>query len=88
MQAVYLQGDPLNLSYKHTETFTDETPEDELKYSCTLNDGSPLPSWITYTQTADEFQFTGTPGSEHANASYTVALFAEDLGENVVSFDF
>ena len=54
------------LAYSFTfdaQTFTDADEGDELTYSATLEDGTELPSWLSFE--ADTRTFSGTPGDAH-----------------------
>ncbi len=57
-------------------TFTDSDAGDQLTYTATLSDGSPLPAWLTFdpvTQT-----FSGTPGNDDIG-NISIRLTATDL---------
>ncbi len=52
-------GDPFTMNFS-SDTFSDED-EDTLTYSATLQNGSPLPSWLIFT--GDTRSFSGTPAA-------------------------
>ncbi|GLR13424.1 hypothetical protein GCM10007907_22140 [Chitinimonas prasina] len=56
-------NEPLGMGYGGY--FQDRDEGDVLTYSATLADGSPLPVWLSFTQTdASSFYFSGTPAVE------------------------
>lgn len=46
------------------DTFGDDTPGDELRFSASLEDGTALPAWLTFN--ASSRSFSGTPGEDNA----------------------
>gem|GEM_PF-4998226 len=66
------------LAYSFTfdaQTFTDADEGDELTYSATLEDGTELPSWLSFE--ADTRTFSGTPGDAHIG-TVTIAVSVTD----------
>lgn len=57
------------------DAFEDPDNGEVLTYSATLDDDSPLPSWLTFD--ADELFFEGTPTE---NGTWTIKVTAEDQG--------
>ncbi len=58
-----------------TQTFTDQDVGDTLTYSATLNDGNPLPSWLSFNPSTRVF--SGTPTVSDAG-SHSVKVSATD----------
>jgi LPXTG-site transpeptidase (sortase) family protein len=66
-------GDPFSMDFPGN-SFIDED-DDTLTYSATLQDGSPLPSWLLFT--ADMRLFSGTPAASDAG-TYQIMVTASD----------
>ena len=67
------------------DTFEDVDIDDALKYSSTLSNGNPLPSWLTFhSQTRN---FSGTPTNDDIG-TYTIKAIAEDLSGASVADEF
>ncbi len=58
---------------------------DVLTYSATLDDGSPLPEWLTLTSATR--RFSGLP-SDYDTGNYTIRLIATDIAGESVYDDF
>ncbi|MFN6451438.1 MAG: putative Ig domain-containing protein [Nostoc sp. EfeVER01] len=56
-------------------TFSDVDLEDTLTYTATLDNGDPLPSWLTFN--ANELTFSGTPTNDHVG-SLNIKVTATD----------
>ncbi|MDZ7953955.1 putative Ig domain-containing protein [Nostoc sp. DedQUE09] len=56
-------------------TFSDVDLEDTLTYTATLDNGEPLPSWLTFN--ANELTFSGTPTNDHVG-SLNIKVTATD----------
>ena len=67
------------------DSFSDPDPGDVLNYSCTLDDGSSLPGWLTFD--ASTLTLSGTPDTGSAGA-LGVRLIAEDSSGLSVYDDF
>ena len=66
-------------------TFNDQDPGDNLTYSATLSDDSPLPAWLTFTPGTRTF--SGTP-TNRSVGTITVKVTATDNSEESVSDEF
>src|SRR5207253_507887 len=60
-----------------TQAFVDGDPGDQLFYSTALEDGSPLPAWLTFDPSTRTF--SGTPGPDDSG-SVSISLTATDRG--------
>ncbi|WP_228012927.1 putative Ig domain-containing protein [Nostoc edaphicum] len=56
-------------------TFSDVDLEDTLTYTATLDNGDPLPSWLSFN--ANELTFSGTPTNDHVG-SLNIKVTATD----------
>src|SRR5207248_8320885 len=66
-------------------TFTDVDSGDSLTYSATSADGSPLPTWLTFT--ASTRTFSGTPAAANTG-TFSIKTSATDLGSLAASETF
>ena len=69
-------------SYTFPENTFNEPDGDELTYTATLADGSPLPDWLNFDP--DTRTFSGTPGNDDTG-EIDIKVTAEDGDENEVS---
>jgi len=68
----------------HGGYFRDRDEGDALIYSATLVDGSPLPAWLSFTQTdALTFQFSGTPEVESVGMLDIVVTATDKQGASL-----
>ncbi len=67
------------------DTFADADAGDRLSYSATLEDGSDLPTWLTFA--ADTKTFSGTPDNSNVG-SLEIKVTATDNNGATVSDDF
>ncbi|MEM7556944.1 MAG: putative Ig domain-containing protein [Cyanobacteria bacterium P01_A01_bin.84] len=67
------------------DTFFDVDPQDTLTYSATLDDGSPLPSWLTFNPQTKEF--SGTP-SDRDTGIFNIKVIATDTSGETISDTF
>jgi hypothetical protein len=65
------------------DVFIDDDGNRTLKFSATLEDGSPLPVWLRFRSSARKF--SGTPADP---GSYRIRITATDTAGAVVSTDF
>ena len=72
-------------SYTFPEDTFNEPDEDELTYTATLADGSPLPDWLTFNPGTRTF--SGTPGNDDTG-EMDIKVTAADGDENQVSDTF
>ena len=79
-------------SYQFPQTAFNDPNDDELTYTVELDNGDPLPSWLTFNAT--NRTFSGTPGKGDANV-LTIEVTASDGQVSVtdefvltVNFDF
>ncbi len=80
------RNDTVGHSYSFTfpdSTFIDDDGNNTLTYSATLNDGSPLPSWLIFQPSARTF--SGTPT---AVATLTIKVTATDTANASTSCQF
>ncbi|WP_220702196.1 putative Ig domain-containing protein, partial [Trinickia fusca] len=68
-----------------TTLFNEAVAGDTLRYSATLADGSPLPSWLTFDPAKQAF--SGTPSAQAAG-SLALKITATDLGGLAASTTF
>jgi uncharacterized delta-60 repeat protein len=66
------------------DTFTDADAGDALSYRATLNDGKPLPSWLSFNP--DTRTFSGTPGNDDAGTLKLRVQATDGSGLNVNSY--
>ncbi|KAJ3452967.1 cysteine protease [Anaeramoeba flamelloides] len=59
---------------------------DTLTYSSTQNDGSELPSWLTFDASARKF--SGTPSESEKDIVYTIKVIAKDSYDDQASVTF
>ncbi len=64
------------------DTFNDQDPGDTLTYTATLEDGSELPSWLTFD--AATRTFSGTPTNDNVG-EVTVTVTATDSADQSIS---
>ena len=67
-------GKPLNLAVPD-DTFFDENVDDTLTLSAYVDNGDPLPAWLTFDSTTNTF--SGTPAAGDVNLS-NIRLIADD----------
>nr|MDZ8049191.1 putative Ig domain-containing protein [Nostoc sp. DedQUE02] len=65
-----------------TNTFIDVDAGDSLTYSATLENGNPLPSWLSFNATTKTF--SGTPLNENVG-SLNIKVIAKDIAQAQVS---
>ncbi|MCJ8052547.1 putative Ig domain-containing protein [Shinella curvata] len=75
---------PLNFTFD-ANTFTDPDQLDSLTYQATLDNGDPLPSWLSFDETTRTF--TGTPTLANTGV-ITVRVTATDISGETVSTTF
>ncbi len=68
-------GTPLNYTIP-ADTFSDIDNGDTLTYTATLEDGSPLPSWLDFDETTGTF--SGTPDDYTESGIDTITVTAND----------
>jgi hypothetical protein len=81
------ENDPFQFSFNNNTSgnafFTDVEDGQNLSFSATLENGNPLPSWLTFSprggQSGDAPTFSGTP-PDTAAGTYFVELTATDSG--------
>jgi len=74
------QGDVFNFQIP-INTFTDIDAGDVLTYSATLENGNPLPSWLTFNPTTRTF--SGTPTNDNVGSLNVKAIATDKAGGSV-----
>ena len=74
------QGEAFNFQIP-TNTFTDIDAGDVLTYSATLENGNPLPSWLTFNPTTRTF--SGTPTNDNVGSLNVKAIATDKTGLTV-----
>jgi predicted extracellular nuclease len=78
------QGVEFSLTFA-ANTFNDIDIGDTLTYTATMQDGSPLPTWLTFTSATRTF--LGTPANADV-ATFTVKLTAKDSANATATDEF
>ena len=65
-------------AFSYTAPEATDPNGDNITYTASLTDGSPLPAWLTFTPSTRKF--TGTPRVCDAPASYSITVTATDDG--------